>query len=129
MWFSNIFPSLFGARGFLFIPLHPSPTLVSHKPHDLAGVAVLVVGDEQALELRDVFFGNHKKPGGFADQVVIGEDDRRALVAVVENLRFHAVKAQPDCGFDRLRLFRDDSGDFFFHVNLNGKRRQSETPS
>ena len=76
----------------MIIILHPSPALVFHKLDDFSGVTVFVISYEEALEFRNVLFGNYEKPGGFADKVVVSEDYRCALVTVVENLRLHTIE-------------------------------------
>ena len=69
------------------------PALTAHKFHDFAAIPVLVIGDQKPLELRHMAFGNDDQALPFGDHVVVGEDHRSSLVAIVEHLGFHAVQA------------------------------------
>lgn len=72
-----------------------------HKASDFSVVALLIAGDEKLSEIRHLFFRNNHQASALRDKVMIRKNDGRALVAVVEDLRLHAVKTQLYCLFIR----------------------------
>lgn len=60
------------------------PALGAHKFHDFAAIPVLVIGDQKPLELRDMVFGNDNQTLTLGDQIMVCEDHRSSLVAIVE---------------------------------------------
>ena len=57
-----------------------SPAMLFHEGTELFGNAALVMADKQLLKARNVGFGNHEQPTPMHDEVMVGEDDGRALV-------------------------------------------------
>lgn len=98
-----------------------SPALGTHKLHNLTLIPVLVIGSQKPLELWYMTFGNHNQTLPFCDHIVVGEDHRCPLVAVVKNLGFHAVEEQLDGGVHRIGAVCKDGIDIFFSVVSIGR--------
>ena len=100
-----------------------APALGTHELHDLAVVPVLVIGHQQPLELRYMALGNDDQALPFGDHVVVSENHRCPLVAIVENLSFHAIQAQPDSGVHRVSAVRKNGIDVLFYAGFDGQGR------
>ena len=99
------------------------PALLAHEFSDLAVIPILVVGNQQSLKLRYMAFGDHKQTLPLGNHKVIGKNHRRPLVAIVEHLRFHTVKAQIDGDVHSLAVLLDDCLKILFDNDSNRQRR------
>ena len=67
------------------------PALFTHKGENTAIISALIVGYKKPLELRHMALRDDQQTAAFGNQIVVGKDHRSAFIAVIENLRFHAV--------------------------------------
>ena len=74
---------------------HSFQAAVLHQGGDPPFVPILGISDKQAPKLGHVLFGEDRQALRLSDEVVIGEDHRRPLASVVEDLR--AVIGAPAC--------------------------------